>query len=364
MKILIPQELLDQKYIKRQKHPTLDLWIYNYTHKTQFERYWNEWTLMCRGLILDGEGNVISRPFGKFFNESEPEFVAPVGEAFEVSEKVDGSEGISYFVDGKLHIASRGSFQSEQAMMANLILEEKYPNVDLNSDYTYVFEIIYPQNRIVLDYGDMEDLILLAEIHTESGMEAMNVGSDSDFPTTKKYAYKSIAEMKTFDWEKSEGLCLRFIPSNIRCKIKFPTYVSLHKVVTGLNERGIWEILKGGGNVVDATEGAPDELFKWANSVASNLTKDFKAKEREYIGIFEEVCEAMDAWAIFGNINEDTPDSEIRKEYALHFQNHKHANILFAMLDEKDYAGLIWKLMRPEHVDVSIGMGGKIYETD
>jgi len=361
MKINIPQELLEQKYIKRQKHPTLDLWIYNYTHKTQFERYWNEWTLMCRGLILDGEGNVVSRPFGKFFNEAEPEFVAPVGEAFEVTEKADGSEIISWNYQGKFGLASRGSFTSEQAQMANIILEEKYPDVELNTDYTYVFEIIYPQNRIVLDYGDMHDLILLAEIHTESGLEAMNIGSDSEFPVVKKYAYTSIEEMKEFDWENSEGLVLRFIPSNIRCKIKFPTYVSLHKIVTGLNERGIWEILKNGGNVIDAIEGAPDELFKWANGVVSQLTKDYNALEREYLGYFGETCEIMDNWGIFNNIA-DKPDSEIRKEYALQFQSYKHPNILFSMLDERDYSELIWKMLRPEHIDVSMGMGGKTFD--
>ncbi len=354
--------MLEQKYIKRQKHPTLPLWIYNYTHKTQFERYWNEWTLMCRGLILDGDNNVVSRPFGKFFNESEPEFVAPVGEAFEVTEKVDGSEGISYFVDGKMRIASRGSFTSEQAMMANIILEEKYPDIKLDPTFTYVFEIIYKNNRIVLDYGDMEDLILLAKIHTDFNMRYPIEGEELKFPQTKKYSYTSIEEMKEFDWENSEGLVLWFTPSQTMCKIKFPTYVSLHKVVTGLNERGIWEILKNGGSILDAIEGAPDELFKWANSVVSQLTKDYKTIEREYLTIFEKECIDMDEWAMFNSINKDTLYSEIRKEYAIRFQGYKYPSILFSMLDSRDYSDKIWNLLRPEHAEVNIGMGSKTFE--
>ncbi len=354
MKTKIPQGLIDQKYIKFQKHPTLDLYIYNYTHKTQFERYWNDWTMACRGLILDGEGNIVSRPFGKFFNESEPEFVAPVGSSFEVTEKMDGSEGISYFVDGKLRIASRGSFTSEQAMMANIILDEKYPDIELDPKYTYVFEIIYPQNRIVLDYGDMEDLVLLAKISTETGTEFPLSPGEYPFPLAKKYNYNSIEEMKEFDWENSEGFVVRFLSNNVRCKIKFPTYVSLHKVVTGLNERRVWEILKNGGNVNDAIEGAPDELFKWVSKIVSDLTKEYQKIEREYLGIFKEIDSRLKTLYIL-----DSSKLE-RKEYAIEFQSYKYPSILFSMLDERDYSEKIWNILRPEHVEANMGMGGKV----
>ena len=40
------------------------------------------------------------------------------------------------------------------------IYEKKYMNIIVNHDYTYCFEIIYPQNKIVVDYGDEEDLHL------------------------------------------------------------------------------------------------------------------------------------------------------------------------------------------------------------
>mgnify|MGYP001586199763 CR=1 FL=1 len=51
------QKMVDEKYISVQKHPEVDLWIYNYTQKAQFDRVWNEETLSCRGLILDKENN-------------------------------------------------------------------------------------------------------------------------------------------------------------------------------------------------------------------------------------------------------------------------------------------------------------------
>jgi hypothetical protein len=62
---------VEQKLISVQKHPEADLYIYNYTPITQFKRHWDEYTLMSRGLILDGEGTVVARPFTKFFNYQE-----------------------------------------------------------------------------------------------------------------------------------------------------------------------------------------------------------------------------------------------------------------------------------------------------
>ena len=84
-------ELVNQKYVSVQKHPEADLYIYNYTQNAQYEGFWNQITLMCRGLILDGQGNIIARPFPKFFNleEHQPEEIPK--ENFEVFEKMDGS---------------------------------------------------------------------------------------------------------------------------------------------------------------------------------------------------------------------------------------------------------------------------------
>ena len=45
--------LIEQGYITSQVHPNLPLTIYNYTAKAQFDRYWVDATLACRGLVLD-----------------------------------------------------------------------------------------------------------------------------------------------------------------------------------------------------------------------------------------------------------------------------------------------------------------------
>lgn len=64
------EEMIRDSYVFCQKHPEADLYIYNYSKKTQFEDKWNEVTLSCRGLILDGEGNIVSQCYDKLGNFS------------------------------------------------------------------------------------------------------------------------------------------------------------------------------------------------------------------------------------------------------------------------------------------------------
>ena len=153
-------KMINDKLINDTKHKTLPITIYNYSKFCQFKKEWNEITLQCRGLILDDNYNVVAKPFPKFFNLEEEKSIP--NEPYTIYEKIDGSLGILFYYQG-WHIATRGSFISEQSQRAEQILNQKYSHLlrSLNHHWTYLFEIIYPENRIVLDYGDKEDLILL-----------------------------------------------------------------------------------------------------------------------------------------------------------------------------------------------------------
>lgn len=105
--------------------------------------------LISSGLICDLDGEIIERPFEKFFNIEEHNHSLP-DLKFEIYEKLDGSLGILYFLEGIPYIASRGSFDSPQAIKATSMLHGQYKNSvsKLNKDKTYLFEIIYPDNNI------------------------------------------------------------------------------------------------------------------------------------------------------------------------------------------------------------------------
>lgn len=139
-----PMAILDD-YSKRgllfsQKHPTLPLRIWNYTPEVQYGQLWDEITLSCRGLVTDERGNVVAKPFPKFFNIEEGRHTPT--EEFEVFEKMDGSAIIAFYYRNEWIFATRGSFTSPQAIKAKE-LSLKYPLHHLNKGKTYMFEIIY-----------------------------------------------------------------------------------------------------------------------------------------------------------------------------------------------------------------------------
>ncbi len=128
-------------YITGRIHPTKQLTIWNYTPKAQYEQVWSDDIKMCRGLITRLDGEVVARPWPKFFNLDENKTPIP-NERFEVTEKLDGSLIIVANVDGDTIVATRGSFDSEQARHARELLSTKYASEKFLPGYTYLFELI------------------------------------------------------------------------------------------------------------------------------------------------------------------------------------------------------------------------------
>ena len=332
--IEVLQQLVKDGYLTARPHPTAELLIWNYTPRTQYEHYWTLETLLCRGLITRVDGTVVARAFEKFFNYEEITEPLPL-EPFTVTEKMDGSLGILFTLDGTPQIATRGSFTSEQAIRANHILQERYNKFHFQPDYTYLFEIVYPENRIVVDYGTQEDLILLAVIVTETGVE-LDIHSDPlkntwPFPLVKRFdGISDIAELRKVEQENAEGFVIRF-ESGLRVKMKFAEYVRLHHIITHVNARIIWDLLRTDQPLEPLLERVPDEFYTWVKRTREDLLQQFTTIETHARVVVDRV--------------EHLPT---RKEQAMVVTKEKYSGIVFAMLDKKNYQDMIWKLLYPE----------------
>lgn len=333
-------ELVNQKYVSVQKHPEADLYIYNYTQNAQYEAFWNNITLMCRGLILDREGNVVARPFSKFFNLEEHKSEEIPNENYEVFEKMDGSLGIMYWENDLPYIASRGSFTSEQAKWATNFLQKNFSQIfeKIDRTKTFLFEIIYSDNRIVVDYNDKEDLVLLAVLDTKTGKDE-ELPTHLGFNVVKKYdGINDFEKLKQYNADNFEGFVLKF-KSGFRLKIKLEEYVRLHKIITNLSTIDIWESLSSGESFDHFLEIVPDEFFDW-----------LKAKKKELENAYTEIeTECKRSFKAF----------EDRKEAAEYFKTKKYSVILFKMRDGKKYDHIIWKLIKPKYQKA---FGSKIQE--
>jgi len=337
MKDKLLNEMIEKKFISVQKHLTEDLFIYNYTKNAQYKWIWNEATKKCRGLILNSSMKIISNPFEKFFNleELDNKKQKIPNESFEVYEKVDGSLGILYWIGDIPMIATRGSFVSEQAQEGTKMLLEKYKDTwnKLDKSKTYLFEIIYPENRIVIDYGDLKELKLLAIKDTKTGNELPleNIG----FPIVKRFDeiedFRKLKELEDLEEENKEGFVIKF-KSGFRMKVKFEEYKRLHRIFTNISNKSVWEILKDGGDFKEIIERVPDEFFDWLNKTREDLLRKYKQIEN----ISKEQYRS----------SEEFNSMQKFAEYTL---KQSYPTILFKMKNRKDYSEFIWKIIKPTY---------------
>jgi RNA ligase len=329
------KQYIEKGWVIKQDHPTLPLSIYNYSRGVQYEKLWDPITLECRGLVLDSDGNLIAKPFSKFFNYEELTEASIPKQTFEVFEKMDGSLGICFFYNDEWHMATRGSFTSEQAIKGRELLN-KYKYKYLATDCTYLFEIIYPENRIVVDYGNDEELVMLTSIQTNTGEEYDIYDwkyDDLGFKLVKKYDgvtdFKTLKGMISND---AEGYVIRF-NRGMRMKIKGDEYVRLHRILTNFSTTDIWELLRTDGNLNEFLDRVPDEFDNWVRMTVLELKAHFEnIKFRS----------SIDFEYYKGESNGD------KKEFALAIKDNEYRSILFALWDGKSYEDTIWKMIKPK----------------
>lgn len=345
------QDMLDKGYVRKQNHPTEPLAILNYANKTMFDGEWNEVTRKTRGLIYNYDtGEVVSRPFEKFFNWSQipaDQQARLMNEPVDTYVKWDGSLGILYALHtGETAIATRGSFTSPQAQHATKVLRRRYPEFEPILGLTYLFEIVFPENRVVVDYKGWDDLVLLAVIDTATGRTVPScvVGSaDWPGPVNQAVGFKTLADVLAAPQEANqEGFVVHFPAHDLRVKIKFDEYTRLHKIMTNTSSIAVWEALSSGDGFAALVEAVPDEFYAWVH-------QQVHALETAYNATYASACDEYD-W-IMKRIRRPEEDSKKRrKEFALLACESDYQDILFGLYDGKDVTPRIWKRLRPEHV--------------
>ena len=335
-------EYIENSLIVANKHPEYDLWILNYSPKAQSKRFWDEYTKSCRGMVIDADGNIMARPFQKFknFEEHDPAEI-DLSQKYEIFEKMDGSLILLFYYELRMTwiVASRGSFISEQSIEARKMIGVKTEN--LEKDCTYLFEVLYPENRIVVDYGDRKELVLLARIQTSTGLEIsyfdlVRLHSEY-FTVVKKFDMKNVKnlnELKELEEDNCEGFVIRF-ENGFRVKVKFSEYVRLHGILTNVSNLTVWEHMMNNYEFDELLDRVPDEFYDWLQGTAGKLKANFNNIERlallEFVRIY--------------HINGITE----RALFAEQAKLSEHRSILFKLYDKRQYAQIIWKQIRPTY---------------
>lgn len=215
--------------------------------------------LECRGIAFGSDGQIVSRPLHKFFNVGEKDWLTPDNllardDVAAVFEKLDGSMIATAWVDGRLLLRSKKSFESEVVDLANAFLAEPaYQHIRVFAEdvasrgLTAIFELTHPDARIVVE----QDQPALRLLHVRDNVSGDYVLLDSthvvhtligqySVPMVPRYDGMTVAQVleSLATMEGREGYVIQFRNGDMT-KVKCPWYVRLHRSISFLRERDI-----------------------------------------------------------------------------------------------------------------------------
>ncbi len=317
--------------------------IFSYNRECQFARRWNFFERVSRGLIVDrATGEVVARPFDKFFNwcEVDPK---PPWQPKHITEKVDGSLGILYRQAGQYLFATRGSFHSDQAVWATRWLQENKPTFRVSPDVTLLFEIVYPENRVVVDYHGWSGLVLLAARDRFTGEywsldDVQGIAAFYNLPMPEVYECDSL-EALTARCESlpgdAEGFVVEF-ENGDRYKFKGAEYLRLHRLICGLSFKSVLEAIASGKG---------DEY-------RAELPEEFHGQFDAWAAQIKAVRDSVTEQVLM--VYADAPKGD-RKTFAL-WVKAKHPEMsryLFAALDQKPLYPIIYRHAYSQKAEVA-----------
>lgn len=288
-------------------------YIYNYNQNVLVPRG-DPIIIICRGIVLNEKGVIFSHGLDRFFNFHESECDKVGIEDADILEKLDGSLISCWHTGTEWEITTRGAFypheDSHNFKETFCRLFDEFN--ELCPDFTYVFELLSKDNRIVTKY-DKERVVLIGARNRKTDEEVSQEDLDRiaeaiyvDRP--KRFKAKNIEECrKLFDDMDDDEEGLVIVDKNFnRMKLKQQSYLKMAKIIS-LKDQDVLDYMLG-KTELDADFTDMPELKEKLERVAT---------------IHEEVLAY--ARMIYKNIKHFETD----KEFASHALNYKIKGILF-----------------------------------
>lgn len=281
----------------------------------------------CRGLIIrESDYHPVCIPFYKFGNYGEGYVDKIDWNTARVQEKVDGSL-IKVWYDNEWHVSTNGTIDASKAPLQSDMVYKNYyelfqeaaknSNLDmdkLNKDYTYMFELTSPYNRIVVPYSKTE----LYHIGTRNNITLDELDTDIGVNKPKQYNLHSLDECieAANNLPYSEEGYVVVDKDWHRNKVKSPAWVAIHHMTSNgnINTTRIIELIRH------------NEQGEFLNYFPE-YTDDFELIKKKI-----HLCILYCA-KIINTFN--ACDFETRKDLALAAKETKYPALIFSLYDNK-----------------------------
>lgn len=299
----------------------------------------NEAVRQCRGIILDKKTNeVVCRPFDKFFNWGETHAATIEWDSAKVTEKIDGSLIKMWWSDktDKWMTSTNGTvnafdapvqndlcpYESFGSLFSYVLSLKGFSETTLNKENTYMFELVSPWTKIVIQYASPD----IYHIATRNTKEGFYVDENIGIQKPNVYALVSlkdaiqIAETLPFD---KEGYVISDANGN-RIKVKSPAYVAVHHLKNNgmINRERLLDLVRK-GEVVEFVSYFPE--FK----------DDAIKLNKEYEDFMNEIEYSLTQGGGFERVTKVATGEMNRKEFAEWATKSRFPAFFFALLDDK-----------------------------
>lgn len=318
-----PEQVKEKYGIKFRRHTyfhNLVLFKYSQIESDMSKKIVQE----SRGIILDEENDweIVGRPFDKFFNHNEPNAHQIDWSTALVQEKLDGSLVHVYLYRDVLQVATSGTPDALTPVgpydltFRRLFLDtvEKV-GLKLNCvpGHSYMFELMTPYNRIVVDHEGESFVKFLACRRHSDGAFVNAAGFEDHTVRTFPYGSMEVVLSTLGDMLGTEQEGYVIVDENHnRVKVKCEDYVALHHMVSTATPKSILEAVRAGE--IDEVVGA-----------FPHLEEEF-IKTKERLDAF--VKKVEDTYAELKVISDP-------KEYAMEALKHDFSHYLFALRQGK-----------------------------
>ncbi|MEP4197592.1 MAG: RNA ligase [Aliishimia sp.] len=301
----------------------------------------NAYAQECRGLKFAPDGNILARPFHKFFNIGEKQQPQDVDwtQPHVIMDKRDGSMVHPCIIAGELVFMTRMGV-TDQARLALSYADASlraFCIATLQAGQTPIFEFTSPENRVILTY-DQPEITLLAIRDTITGQylphdSLLELGEK--FHVSVVNTFGQIEDIGPFISQARalqglEGYVIAFA-SGHRMKLKADAYVLRHKALAGVAyEKNLLEWI---------ADGALDDVLPILHDDVGERVKAYAATVLTSVRAHLDTIEAL----------VEKIKGQDRKTCALEIQAHldkRLQGVAFAMLDGRDGMEEMMKLIK------------------
>ena len=308
--------------------------------------HYNMWVRReCRGLIFNtATGELISRPYHKFFNVGEREETQYGNINWNmphvILEKLDGSMIRPIPTSEGFRLGTKAGI-TDVAMNAEVFIGDKpqygtFIRAMIEGGMTPILEWCSRKNRIVVDYPE-DQLILTGIRNLTKGnylpyFNMVELASHYDIPYVNALAQGSNMDENQLDcirlWDDGEGVVIRFDNGHM-VKVKADEYILRHRSKEQINsEKNIIQVI---------LNDAVDDMIPLLTEDDATRLRKFQS---EFWSAVDEV--AQDLTSIFEGGDKMYPD---KKEFAVEFVNRMilpmHRPFMFGMKQGKECKQLL-----------------------